>query len=266
MAEYPQLLHTVLDSTRPRELAEFYRQLLGLEYRPGDEPPTDGTRDEADWLVLVDTDGVRKLAFQQVDQLPRTTWPKHEVPCSCTSTSRFRAVRSWRGSVSEQRRWARSSCSIGPTSPASRCTCSRICQDTRSASSSPSCPPCRPASPTRARGAQGRRQCGDRHLVQPAKSGNLSVLRGSGSPPRVVADSLDAVRPCFRRFSARPRPTCCRANGAGNGLHPFRRGVQDFGGSSDRQNTLRGQQLRAGFGRAAALAVAAGLAWPAGRA
>lgn len=80
MAEYPQLLHTVLDSTRPRELAEFYRQLLGLEYRPGDEPPTDGTRDEADWLVLVDTDGVRKLAFQQVDQLPRTTWPKHEVP------------------------------------------------------------------------------------------------------------------------------------------------------------------------------------------
>ncbi|MGI8702344.1 MAG: VOC family protein [Nocardioidaceae bacterium] len=80
MAEYPQLLHTVLDSTRPRELAEFYRQLLGLGYRPGDEPPTDGTRDEADWLVLVDTDGVRKLAFQQVDQLPRTTWPRHEVP------------------------------------------------------------------------------------------------------------------------------------------------------------------------------------------
>ena len=27
MTEYPQLLHTVLDTTRPRELAEFYRQL-----------------------------------------------------------------------------------------------------------------------------------------------------------------------------------------------------------------------------------------------
>lgn len=80
MAEYPQLLHTVLDTTRPRELAEFYRQLLGLQYRPGDEPPADGAADEADWLVLVDRDGVRKLAFQQVDQLSRTTWPAHEVP------------------------------------------------------------------------------------------------------------------------------------------------------------------------------------------
>ena len=48
MAEYPQLLHTVLDTTRPRELAEFYRHLLGLRYRPGDEPPADGAPDEAD--------------------------------------------------------------------------------------------------------------------------------------------------------------------------------------------------------------------------
>ncbi len=80
MPEYPQLLHTVLDTTRPRELAEFYRQLLGLRYRAGDEPPEGGAPDEADWLVLVDGDGVRKLAFQQVDTLPRTTWPEHDVP------------------------------------------------------------------------------------------------------------------------------------------------------------------------------------------
>ena len=80
MAEYPQLLHTVLDTTRPRELAEFYRQLLGLRYRPGDEPPTDGAPDEADWLVLVDAADGRKLAFQQVERLPRTTWPRHDVP------------------------------------------------------------------------------------------------------------------------------------------------------------------------------------------
>lgn len=80
MTEYPQLLHTVLDTTVPRELAEFYRQLLGLRYRPGDEPPADGAPDEADWLVLVDSAGMRKLAFQQVDHLPRTTWPKHDVP------------------------------------------------------------------------------------------------------------------------------------------------------------------------------------------
>lgn len=80
MAEYPQLLHTVLDTTRPRELAEFYRQLLGLSYRPGDEPPAGGAPDEADWLVLVDSDKARKLAFQRVEHLPRTTWPKHDVP------------------------------------------------------------------------------------------------------------------------------------------------------------------------------------------
>ena len=80
MAEYPQLLHTVLDTTKPRELAEFYRQLLGLQYRPGDEPPADGSPDDADWLVLVDSSGARKLAFQQVDRLSRTTWPRHDVP------------------------------------------------------------------------------------------------------------------------------------------------------------------------------------------
>lgn len=80
MAEYPQLLHTVLDTTRPRELAEFYRELLGLRYRPGDEPPTDGAADDADWLVLVDPHGVRQLAFQQVDRQPRTTWPEPDVP------------------------------------------------------------------------------------------------------------------------------------------------------------------------------------------
>lgn len=80
MAEYPQLLHTVLDTTNPRELAEFYRQLLGLEYRRGDEPPADGTPDDADWLVLTTATGARQLAFQQVDDLPRTTWPRDDVP------------------------------------------------------------------------------------------------------------------------------------------------------------------------------------------
>ncbi len=80
MPEFPQLLHTALDTTDVRGLAEFYRELLGLSYRPGDEPPPDREPDDADWLVLVDAAGVRKLAFQQVDELPRTTWPSHEVP------------------------------------------------------------------------------------------------------------------------------------------------------------------------------------------
>jgi catechol 2,3-dioxygenase-like lactoylglutathione lyase family enzyme len=80
MAEYPRLLHTVVDATNPRQTAEFYRELLGLQYRPGDEPPADGVADDADWLVLVDSGGARQLAFQQVDSLPRTTWPTPAVP------------------------------------------------------------------------------------------------------------------------------------------------------------------------------------------
>jgi catechol 2,3-dioxygenase-like lactoylglutathione lyase family enzyme len=80
MAEYPQLLHTVIDTTDARALAEFYRQLLGLRYRQGDEPPAAGEADDADWLVLVDANGTRKLAFQQVERLERTTWPRHDVP------------------------------------------------------------------------------------------------------------------------------------------------------------------------------------------
>jgi catechol 2,3-dioxygenase-like lactoylglutathione lyase family enzyme len=80
VTEYPQLLHTAIDTTDARGLAEFYRQLLGLQYRPGDEPPADGVADDADWLVLVDSNGSRKLAFQQVERLERTTWPRHDVP------------------------------------------------------------------------------------------------------------------------------------------------------------------------------------------
>ncbi|MFY9914769.1 MAG: VOC family protein [Nocardioidaceae bacterium] len=80
MTDYPQLLHTAIDTTDVRGLAEFYRELLGLQYRPGDEPPADGTVDDADWLVLVDSTGARKLAFQEVERLERTTWPTHDVP------------------------------------------------------------------------------------------------------------------------------------------------------------------------------------------
>ena len=80
MTDYPRLLHTVLDTTEPRRLAEFYRELLGLRYRPGDEPPADDAGDDADWLVLTDADGHRVLAFQQVEELEPTTWPTHAVP------------------------------------------------------------------------------------------------------------------------------------------------------------------------------------------
>jgi catechol 2,3-dioxygenase-like lactoylglutathione lyase family enzyme len=78
---YPTLLQTVLDTEDPRELAEFYRRLLGYQYRPGDEPPPEGEPDPRgeDWLVLF-SDGVRGLAFQKVDSLPRPTWPEDSTP------------------------------------------------------------------------------------------------------------------------------------------------------------------------------------------
>lgn len=80
MPGYPQLMHTALDATEVRPLAEFYRELLGLHYRPGEEAPTDGRPDDADWLVLLDDDGRRVLAFNQVVELATPTWPTDEVP------------------------------------------------------------------------------------------------------------------------------------------------------------------------------------------
>jgi hypothetical protein len=38
----PQLLHTVLDAVDVRGEAEFWRDLLGLAHRPGDEAPASG--------------------------------------------------------------------------------------------------------------------------------------------------------------------------------------------------------------------------------
>jgi catechol 2,3-dioxygenase-like lactoylglutathione lyase family enzyme len=75
---HPQLLHTVLDAVDVRREAEFWRELLGLSYRPGDEVPEGD--DDLDWLVLTDADGGRALAFQQVAEQARTTWPSQEVP------------------------------------------------------------------------------------------------------------------------------------------------------------------------------------------
>ena len=78
---FPKLQQVVLDSTDARVLAEFYRRLLGLRYRPGDEPPAAGEPDSqgADWLVLRDATGSNQVAFQQVAALPRVTWPEGPV-------------------------------------------------------------------------------------------------------------------------------------------------------------------------------------------
>ena len=73
----PVLRQVVLDTTDVRALAEFYRRLLNLQYRPGDEHPGADAPDPRgqDWLVLRRRDGSTALAFQKVEQLPPATWP-----------------------------------------------------------------------------------------------------------------------------------------------------------------------------------------------
>ena len=79
---YPELIAVALDATDARQLAEFYRRLLGYTYRAGDQPPAGEVPPETtdpDWLVLLDRDGVPRLAVQRVDRLVRPTWPDPEV-------------------------------------------------------------------------------------------------------------------------------------------------------------------------------------------
>lgn len=76
MVEFPALRQTVLDTRDARELAEFYRELLGATYRRGDEPPPPDQPDVngQDWLVLR-LPGGGNLAFQQEPDARPSTWP-----------------------------------------------------------------------------------------------------------------------------------------------------------------------------------------------
>ena len=80
---FPVIRQTVLDTTDPRRLAEFYRQLFGLRYRPGRRaarPLASRTRAGQDWLILTSPAGGVTLAFQKVGELPGATWPDGPVP------------------------------------------------------------------------------------------------------------------------------------------------------------------------------------------
>lgn len=83
-AGHPFVRQVALDCRHPRALAEFYRQLLGYSYRPGDEPPPAGGPDPRgeDWLVLRpvadDPTSGRGLAFQQSDSYEAPVWSADE--------------------------------------------------------------------------------------------------------------------------------------------------------------------------------------------
>ncbi|UFS58165.1 VOC family protein [Subtercola endophyticus] len=78
----PDIRQVVIDTEDARGLAEFYRELLGLRYRAGDEPPTDSSPDVngGDWVTLLDPASSWRYAFQQVAYLPEPTWPEGPRP------------------------------------------------------------------------------------------------------------------------------------------------------------------------------------------
>ncbi|HEY5821341.1 MAG TPA: VOC family protein [Propionibacteriaceae bacterium] len=77
---YPRIAQIVIDTQDVRLLAEFYRELFGLEYRDSDAPPPDGEPDELEWLVLRSPGGGPQLAFQQTEGVRPSTWPDGSVP------------------------------------------------------------------------------------------------------------------------------------------------------------------------------------------
>ena len=87
-ASVPFLRQVAIDCPDPRRLAEFYRELLGYAYRPGDEAPPDGEPDPAgaDWLVLRpeadDAGSGRGLAFQQSDDYRPPVWSATGSPAT----------------------------------------------------------------------------------------------------------------------------------------------------------------------------------------
>ena len=69
VADYPELMHTVLDAVDVRGLAEFYRELLGWVYRDEDHA-TDDT-----WVVIKPPGGGSGLSFQLETEHQPPSWP-----------------------------------------------------------------------------------------------------------------------------------------------------------------------------------------------
>jgi catechol-2,3-dioxygenase len=135
---YPRIAQVVLDTTDARGLAEFYRQLFGLEYRESDVPPAPGEPDPdgEDWLVLTNPHGGPQLAFQHTDGVQPSTWPDAEVP----QMFHLDTVVPTREELERQRERA---VALGATlrldrtdDPTNPCTCSPTRLAIRSASSS----------------------------------------------------------------------------------------------------------------------------------
>lgn len=101
MDEYPVVMHTAVDASDARALAEFYRRLLGLRYRKGDAPAENEHPGQAEWLVLLDNAGRRVMAIQRSDNLVPASWPSSEVPMQMHMDFRVSTL------AALERHWAR---------------------------------------------------------------------------------------------------------------------------------------------------------------
>lgn len=73
--DFPLLIATCLDAEDAPGLATFWKEFLGLSFHPN-QGPDDGVT----FIVIDGHDGVPVLAVQEVDRLPRSTWPSGDVP------------------------------------------------------------------------------------------------------------------------------------------------------------------------------------------
>ncbi|GAB3198165.1 VOC family protein [Nocardioides hungaricus] len=98
---HPVVRQTVLDCREPRRLGDFYRDLLGWAYRPGDETP----EDDEDWLVLRPVDGRYGLAFQGNPEYVSPVWtPGPDRPGDQQMTMHLDLTVPDAASLEEQRR------------------------------------------------------------------------------------------------------------------------------------------------------------------
>ena len=134
---FPVIRQTVLDTTDPRRLAEFYRQLFGLRYCPGDEPPGPGQPDPhgQDWLILTSPAGGPALAFQKVGELPGATWPDGPVPQQLHLDATVPTVVTWTSGMSGRWRSAPGCSRTARLTRRSRCGSTPTPRGTRFASS-----------------------------------------------------------------------------------------------------------------------------------
>ena len=105
----PKLRQVVLDTEDARGLAEFYRELLGLAYRQGDEPPPPGRarRTRPGLAGAADGEGVA-LAFQQVEPRPAVDVARARPAADAAPRHDASArPRSCAGSTTARSRWAR---------------------------------------------------------------------------------------------------------------------------------------------------------------